>query len=216
MKQCLCILIALLFVNSISAQKNEVYLNDDLIQISQIEFNKMNDLHKFYNLQYETDSSFINVKVQRVKKGKISNEVLNSLKKELSELSHKKNSDEDLIVINYYHGQDRCNSGGNKSILRTRYKRYLKRIEKIPNLSQFFVYKSPEGTSEYGQQLIWIEDKSGTIKNTFFPLQYPCGSSVLIDENGNYYLQKGEYDIEKIIDLVKNKKTTFATINSSY
>lgn len=198
------------------AQKNEVYLNDDLVQISESEFKKMNDLHKFYNLQYETDSSFINIKVQRVRKGKLSGEVWNAIKSELSALSNQEIPENDLIIINYYHGMDGCNSSGNKSHMTAKYKRFLKGINKMPDLSQFFVFKSAEGTTNYGKNINWIHDKSRRIEKTFFPLKYPCGSYVLIDENGNYYLQKGEYDIEQIIDLVKNKKTTFATINSSY
>jgi len=58
--------------------------------------------------------------------------------------------------------------------------------------------------------LKWYKDQSGIIEKTFFPIPYPCGSYVLIDENGNFYVQKGEYNIEEIIYLIKDKKTTFS------
>src|SRR5690606_2360287 len=106
----LFILIFILTVTSISAQKKEVYLNDDLSEISQFEFNKKNDFYKYYSLQFETDSLITNIKVQRVKKGKISNEKLDSIKSELFKLSNQKIPDSNLIIINYYPGLDRCNS----------------------------------------------------------------------------------------------------------
>jgi len=210
----LFILIFILTVTSISAQKKEVYLNDDLSEISQFEFNKKNDFYKYYSLQFETDSLITNIKVQRVKKGKISNEKLDSIKSELFKLSNQKIPDSNLIIINYYPGLDRCNSSGNKSMVRANYKRFLKNLKKFEGVSQFFVYKFPEGKEEYGENLTWIKDNSGLIENTFLPIHYPCGSFVLINDEGDYYVNKGEYSIESIIDLIKDKKTTFANTNS--
>lgn len=69
------------------------------------------------------------------------------------------------------------------------------------------MYKSFEGSERYGKKINWLSDEIGTIKETFFPLNYPCGSYVLIDKSGNYYVQKGEYYILEIIDLLNNKKT---------
>ncbi|MDN6309416.1 MAG: hypothetical protein ACTHY4_08285 [Flavobacteriaceae bacterium] len=74
----------------------------------------------------------------------------------------------------------------------------------MDNINQFFMYKSSEGTRSYGKKIDWISDEFGTIEETFLPLNYPCGSYVLIDEDGNYYVQKGEYYILEIIDLSKN------------
>lgn len=191
------------------AQKKEIYLNDDLVEITQTDFKKTDEPYKFYNLRFELDTLIANVKVQRIRKGKVSNEMLNSIKSELSTISGDLIPSNNIIVINYYHGLDRCNSTGDKSYVRGKYKRFLRKLKKMKNISQFFMYKSPEGTKNYGNQLNWIKDVFGTIEKTFFPLHYPCGSYVLIDSNGNYYIQKGEYNIEQIIDLLKDRKTTF-------
>ncbi|WP_345276028.1 hypothetical protein [Litoribaculum gwangyangense] len=192
------------------AQKKEIYLNDDLFQITQAEFKKTYEPYKFYNLRFELDTLIANVKVQRIRKGKISNELLNSIKSELSTISGDTIPNNNFIIINYYHGLDRCNSSGDKSYARAAYKRFLKKLKKVKNISQFFMYKSLEGTKEYGKQLNWIKDEFGTIEKIFLPLQYPCGSYVLIDLDGNYYVQKGEYNLEEIIDLLIDTKTTFA------
>jgi hypothetical protein len=207
MKTKLFTLILGLITISTFGQKKEMYLNDDLVEITQTDFKKADVPYKFYNLRFELDSLIANVKVQRIRKGKITNELLDSIKSELLTISGDSIPKNNFIIINYYHGLDRCNSPGDKSYVRAKYKRFLKKINKTKNISQFFMYKSPEGTKEYGKQLNWIKDEFGTIEKIFLPLHYPCGSYVLINSDGNYYVQKGEYNIERIIDLLKNKKT---------
>ena len=191
-------------------QKKEIYANDDLIEITKSEFNKEKDLHKSYNMRFVLDTLIVNVKVQRVKKGKVSKIKLDSVRNELSTVSDQNIPKNNILIINYYHGLDGCNSTGDKSYVRGKYKGYLRKLKKLKNVNQFFIYKSPEGTVGYGKQLNWIKDKSGIIEKTFLPIHYPCGSYVIIDENGNFYIQKGEYNIDNIIGLIKNKKKTFA------
>ena len=207
MKTKLFTLILGLITISTFGQKKEMYLNDDLVEITQTDFKKGDVPYKIYNLRFELDSLIANVKVQRIRKGKITNELLDSIKSELLTISGDSIPKNNFIIINYYHGLDRCNSSGDKSYVKAKYKRFLKKINKTKNISQFFMYKSPEGTKEYGKQLNWIKDEFGTIEKIFLPLHYPCGSYVLINSDGNYYVQKGEYNIERIIDLLKNKKT---------
>ena len=205
----LTLTLGLLTISTFS-QKKEIYLNDDLIEITQTSFKKNDEPSKFYNLRFELDSLIANVKVQRIKRGKVSIELLNSIKSELSTISGDTIPKNNLVVIIYYHGLDKCYSSSGKPYAQGKYKWVLKKIRKMENVNQFFMYKSPEGIKNYGKQLNWIEDEFGTIENIFLPLKYPCGSYVLIDENGNYYVQKGEYNAERIIKLLKDKKTTFA------
>ena len=210
MKKTILYLIVGLFYSLTFGQSEEVYLNDDLINISKSEFYKKTEQSKNYNLRFDLDTLIVNVKVLRVKKGNISKIKLDSIRNELSNLSNQKIESNNLLVINYYHGLDRCNSGGNKSYMVEKYKQYLKRLKKIENVNQFFMFKSSEGTKEYREQLKWIQDKSTIIERTFLPLDYPCGSFILIDEHGNYYTRKGEYNIYDIIGLIKKRKKTFA------
>lgn len=197
MKKLFTLILGLSIISTF-AQKKEIYLNDDLVEITQADFKKTDDPYKFYNLRFELDTLIANVKVQRIRKGKVSDELLNSIKSELSTISGDSIPNENFIVINYYHGLDRCNSTGDKSYVRRKYKRFLKKMKKMKNVSQFFMYKSPEGTKDYGKQLNWIKDEFRTIEKTFLPLHYPCGSYM------------GEYNIEKIIELLKDKRTTLA------
>ncbi len=208
MKQVLILFFLGVIYNSFG-QTKEIYLNDNLKNISKSEFNETTKEHT-YNLKFDLDTLIVNVKVLRVKKGKISTQKLDSIKANLSESSGKEINENSIIIINYFPGLDKCNSGSGSSFLREKYSRYLRKINKNENVSQFFVYKTIEGTKKYGRKLKWFSDIGNLIERTFFPIHYNCGSFALIDEKGNYYLTKGEYDIEKIIDLIKDKKKTFA------
>ncbi|WP_435415498.1 hypothetical protein [Polaribacter aestuariivivens] len=189
-------------------QVKEIFLNDDLVNITESEFKKTIK-EPTYNLKFDLDTLIVNVKVLRIKKGEISKQKLDSIRTVLSNSSKKEINKNDILIINYFPGLDRCNSGQGSSFLRQKYSRYLRKIKKTENVSQFFVYKSFEGTKKYGRKLEWIPDDTNLIEKTFFPLHYNCGSFALIDKNGNFYITKGEYDISKIIDLIKNKKKTF-------
>jgi len=213
-KKTLIFILAMLSIISF-AQKKEIYLDEDsiqredLIEISKNKFDITVKGYIYFNFQFDLDSLILNVKVQRIKKGQIPNKSLDSIKSELLIISGKTIPDGNVIVINYYHGLDRCHSSGNKSYISSGHKRFSKKINEIENVSQFSMYKSSKGIKKYGNKSYWIKDEFGTIQKMFLPLHYPCGSYVLIDENGNYYIQKGEYAFKEIFDLLKNKKTTF-------
>jgi hypothetical protein len=201
-----------LFSISVFSQKKVVYLNDDLKEITFEEFKKNDDYSKFYNLKIESDSIIANVNVQRIKKDKIPKKVLDSIRTELSINSNTIIPNQNIIVINYFHGIDKCNSSGDKSYVREKYRIYTKKIKKNKTITQFFIYKSPEGIVDYGNDLDWLEDKNKIFERMFLPIHYPCGSFILLDEHGNYYICKGEYDIYSILDLLKNKETFEDTI----
>ncbi|WP_339889944.1 hypothetical protein [uncultured Flavobacterium sp.] len=192
-------------------QKNDIYVNEDLEVISKEEFNKNHFTEGYLYLKYETeiDSVFANINVQREKKGKISSDLLDSIKLSLStEVNYF--SENEFIVINYYPGKDACNSFGKRDMTIDRYRDYLRKIRKNKKAKQFFVCKSSEGTERY-LKTSWIKDKDSIIEKAFFPLHYPCGSFVLIDSIGNYYSYKSEYNMDSIFKLLKDENTFINT-----
>lgn len=197
-------------ISFLSAQKKQVYVNDDLEYISKQEYDR-NSGDDYLNLKFDADSIYLNVSAKRIKKGKISNSQLNALKADLA-ISSAYFDKEDKIVIYYYPGQDACNSSGNKEMTRMNYQEYLKKLKKHQNIKQFFVYKSPEGTAAYGN-IDWIKDKNKLIETLFFPVHYPCNSTVIIDGYGNYYSRRGENNINEVFKILKDKKTFTNTAN---
>ncbi len=208
----LMLLFGLLVIPSY-AQKNNVYLNDDLVKISETEYSTTNNSPEYFNIHFELDTSFVHVKVQRIKKGKISQKQFNALKSELAEISGTSIPDKNVILINYYHGQDACNATIKQ--VKPVYKKFLRKLKKVENVSQIFMYKSLKGAEEYSKNFNWINDRYSTIENTFLPLHYPCGSYVMIDNEGNYFVHKGEYNIFRIIEFLHDQKNTFDQTKSA-
>ena len=204
----LIIVIGLIHMSSFG-QAREIYVNDDLINISKAEFDEKTDEQLYFDIRLESDTLIINVKVDRFKKGRITKTQHDAIRRELSAARHQKIDEQTIVVINYYPGLDRCNSTGLSHYRKESYERYIKKIKRFKNVNQFFVYKSPEGTREYGEKLKWYKDNSAIIENIFFPIHYPCGSYVLIDSKGNYYAQKGEHSTSTIISLLKDEEATF-------
>lgn len=199
------LLVLILNCLNLVGQNQMIYANDDLEIITKKEFDKIKKEDGYLKLKFTADTVLVNVNVKRVKKGKISISLLDSIKSNLSSDSEYFNKN-DIVVINYYPGKDNCNTTGNKNSAKLNFNFYFKRIKKQKNVKQFFVYKSIEGTESYGD-LDWLNDKEGFIENIFFPIHYPCGSFVLIDSKGNYYCYRSEYNFEEIFNLLWSEDT---------
>lgn len=63
----LIIVIGLIHMSSFG-QAKEIYVNDDLINISKAEFDKKTDKQLYFDIRLESDTLVINVKVDRIKK----------------------------------------------------------------------------------------------------------------------------------------------------
>lgn len=199
------------FCNFISfSQKKELYVNDDFEYISKTEFDKKSDQPLDYNLRFELDSTYLNVKVSRYKKGKIELKVLDSIKNEFYKNKNEEFSDNDIFLINYYPGNDKCSSDGYKSNFKSKYNQYRRRFDKIENLKQLFVYKSDDGLKVFGNKIDWQSDINNLIEKTFYPIPYPCGGYVIIDSKGNYISERGEYSYWK--GLINEIKTFANTV----
>ncbi len=197
-----------IFLNSMFAfgQVKEIYANDNLQIITKSEFDKVIDGPKILNMTFDLDSLKIHVKVETIKKGNIAKSKLDTIRNQLSILSDRHIPKDNIIVIDYFQVFDKCWETSNRSFVEARYKNYLKRLNRKDNVSQFFMFKTPEKLSFFGKNLKWIEDKYSTIEKTFFPIQYPCGGYVLIDNKGNFYVQKGEGN-RGAIDVLDDKNT---------
>ena len=207
MKTPLTSLLILLNVLMSFGQKKELYVNDDFEYISKTEFDKKTRQPIDYDLRFELDSAYINMKVSRYKKGKIELKVLDSIKEAFFKDKDVEFSDNDVFLINYYPGDDKCSTDGYKSNFKSKYKQYRSQFDKVENLKQLFVYKSDDGLKKFGNKIDWQSDSNTLIENTFYRIPYPCGGYVIIDSKGNYISERGEYCYSKIL---LNEIKTFA------
>lgn len=187
------------------SQKKELYVNDDFEYITKTEFDKKPEYKLDYIRRFDLDSCYLNVKVSRYKKGKIKISLLDSIKKSFNDVNLEKLYADDILVINYYPGNDPCSSSSYKKNFTEKYNQFYKKINNIAKVKQLFVYKTHEGLKDFGGNMHWQPDRFNLIENTFYPIHYPCGGYVIIDSKGNYISERGEYCYTEM--LIKEIKT---------
>jgi len=196
------------------SQEKEIYLNDNFTLITKAEFQKNSENELDYNLRFKTDTTFVNIKVQRIKKGKIPLKLLDSIKNNLSKNSDQIIDSNDALFINYYPGNGPCSTKGYKNNFKNEYQRFYQKFEKMENLKQFSVYKSLIGLKEFGTKIKWIPDNKNLIEKNFYPIHYPCGGYLIINSDGTYLSQRGEYCYSKTLIEKLKLLPTSVMVNS--
>lgn len=192
--------------------KKELFFDIDSIPITKSEFLKRTD-HTI-NVGGKTEDNnvilnklFIRKKIDSLSLGKYS-----QLKNYLN-LTPSKNADlnDKIIVINYYSGLDKITHGEGKSQWNIYYKSYPKKLNKMGNIAQFWIYKYDDNLEHHhADRINWLYDKSGLIEKTFFPYHFNSGSCVVILPNGKYYSYFGEYGPDEVYAGIEELKKNYA------
>ncbi|WGK64983.1 hypothetical protein [Croceiramulus getboli] len=202
--------VLLLIAISSLAQTKETYVDGDLNQIAKTVFDQ-NDLSRsHYRLRVDLDTLIAPIKVQRNRKGKLAPDTLKTIKSLLAKSTGQTVPDNHTLAINYHHGPNACLKEAHKPVWKYLIKKYYRKLEKLENVSSFFLYNQAEGLDQFDDRISWTPDPDLIITQQFFPIHYPCGSFVLIDPDGNYYLNRGEYHLHRIIDLLRVPEDTFS------
>ena len=99
-----------------NAQKPKLYLGTALQKISETQYNKI-EKESHLLLSYQSDSLEVFVKMKREITGVLSKKELKNLRLGYEISSSKKLNPQQGIVIQYYPGEDPCNSSGNSSFV---------------------------------------------------------------------------------------------------
>lgn len=199
MKKIIILLFAIATHQILFSQKKEIYINDNLEEISKDEYNKRNKNYRFQNI--ETDSVLYKVRVEHEGNGKLTTSNLNIVKKRLNIPENNTKN----IVINYYQGLDKCNehSDTNPYVIDD-IKTYTRKFKSI-NSNLYFVYREKNGLKNRLKKANCVDDTSGTIENLFFRMKYPCNSAIVIFSDGHYKIFRGEYIWETVLNTAKEK-----------
>ncbi|WP_439128099.1 hypothetical protein [Polaribacter sp.] len=199
------ILLILFICQFTSAQKKELYVNDDYVLIGKETYNKNIPGKYFTYFKQENDSLIIYIKSPSIKVGRIKDSVHNKIKYYLKELTNKKIDEKNTIIINYFPENDKClgNRRWNSSIL-YKFKKFVKNVKSKENISQFFIFKDESVVKNFKRKFTWYLDKNQIIEKEFFKLHYLCFSYIIIKPNGNYYSKRGEYDINKLLEKIQD------------
>ena len=189
--------------------QTEVYVNEWQETISKEEYDKEESESYFY-LDYETEDLIVHVKAKRTLKGSLEKMTHELLRENLYSRLGEDINESAVMVIIYSPGMDDCLRTGNRSSIRSSFRRLKTTIENIDHTDLFYVYNEPEANKTYGKDLNWIQDKQKIIQELFFPIHFPCGSFVLIDQKGNYYAFRGEYAVDQIMEGLNEPEITFS------
>ena len=186
------------------SQKKKYYLDENNRQITKGEFKNFDiGNYKYLKLSYENDTAKVRKIEKRELKGKLDKEKYHQIIKFLAKKDSKTVDSTKTIIINYHPGKDECNTTGNSEYVINLYRNFLADIKLIRNVNQYFFYKSQSGLEFFKGNFDWLADDERIFEKSFFPIQYPCGSYLIIYPNRDYYVYKGEYYILEILQKVK-------------
>jgi len=187
-----------------SQNKKIIFADEDLNILSKEEYLNNPLQKKHFEYEVKNDSSIIRVKVERQKFGRIDKATNQKIRVYLQNLSNYPIDSSKTIVINYFPSVDKCQGKDNwNSFFIQKCNSYIKRLEKINNISQFFIFKDKNSVKNFGRKFKWYKDEDKLIEKNFFKFHYPCFSYVIIKPNGNYYSERGEYNISSIPEKLK-------------
>lgn len=184
-----------------SQSKINKYYNTNFENISEKEFNDFLSKDNYRYNGFELEDQFAFILYQRKTKGKLSAPELEELNKSLLK---KGNINNNITIIIFYPGKDNCNGMERISTWNVFDNDYLKKVTKTNSINHFWIYKSDENLKYYHPKKVdWKKDDDQIIEKLFFKMHYPCASSAVIDKDGNYILNLGEFGKQHIWEDLK-------------
>lgn len=207
MKKILPLIFTLILINfqTVFSQSKAMKFYDVNFQnISEKEFKNLSKQKNYRINQYDLEDQIANILYQPKTKGKLTREQFDMLKDHVDKLNPLRDG---YIIIIYYPGKDRCNGREGNSTWNIFDRDYQKEINKLIVTNQYWIYKNDENLKYYYPKKInWKKDENQFIENLFFKMHYPCFSSVVIDQEGNFISNLGEFGKQSIIEDIKALK----------
>ncbi len=184
-----------------SQEKKAVFYNENDEEVTEtIFFNHINHAQNL-DLYFENDTLITGILVKKINYGHLNDSIFKCLQKNLSPDKELTN---ELTVVVFYPGKDKCNAIGWNSKWNIFDYDYLKTLTKISNYSHFWIYKDDENLQYYYPKKVkWEKDKNQFIEKLFFQFHYPCSSAVIFDKKGNYISCLGEFGKSEIWKMAK-------------
>lgn len=187
--------------DSDNQENNLQYYDKDNNRISVTEFDELEKKGGFYTIT--SDSLKISKLTPKKEKGTLENK--NQWIIHLEKLTGRKIDSNRPIILIFHPGKDPCNSSGTATPETTKewYGQLEKGTNRIAKTEPIYISKVPEDLKERDKVVNWHEDKGQVIETRFFKFHYPCGSFVIIAENGDYFSSFGEYDKQYLWKMLK-------------
>ena len=199
----LYIFFLLLTPSIVFSQKKKYFFDINGNIITEKEYKKIKDNPlEYFKIKAVSDTAKIFTVEKRELKGRLSNDSFNRLVLYLNTISESNVDSSKTIIINYYPGFDKCRATSGRDYVNSLYEIFLKEINSIEKVENYFICKSFDGIEFYDKSIKWKIDKDRFIESNFFPNHYPCGSFLILYPDKNYYIYKGEYYILEILNKI--------------
>lgn len=196
--------LAFIFFISLNAQvKPDKYYNDEFIEIGKEDYDKQEGVVKIF---YDLEDQIAHFYYFHKKRGKLSSENFSLLKSTLNEMG---GYEDGTAIIIYYPGVDSCNKKNKPTTWNIFDKKIRKAMENVVGNNVYWVFHDDEDIKYYHPKKVkWQPDKDKVLQKLFFKVHYPCSSSAVIDKEGNYILNLGEFgknEMAKDLDEISRK-----------
>lgn len=173
------------------------YFDENNLEISEAAFEKLRCTAEFIDIV--GDSSHHKKLTFREKRGRVNDiKLLQSLIERNLNIAL---DDNKPLVIIYYPGKDRCNSGSStdRQWLKNWHNGLAEGLQQQAQVQPIYIYKTnDEGLKKYKDIVTWNKDPQATIERLFFEHHYHCGSFVVVAKDGEYLSYFGEYAPESV------------------
>lgn len=216
--------------NTFYAQ-DKFYLDENIVEIDSIEFNKKCKIHILKCIRYKTNVVEVHKVLYNFKFGNISTIEYEQIKKMLIQKSVKTINDDAILLVNYRdslydfeirkksydtHINEHKYAKHHKFTFKTfdksrkkwisKQQKCSSKIEKRFNTAAFYVYNYDYGSIEHYPDLEWIKDRS-IFKNIFFQI-YGNYRYLVLKPDGEYFLCGNHFSDSNLKYLLKNKDWT--------
>lgn len=203
LKLTLAFLVFIFFISLNAQIKPDKYYNDQFIEISKEDYDKQKGaVKKVFDLKDQKAYFFYFPKTR----GKLSSEDFNLLKSTLNEMG---GYEEGTAIIIYYPGVDPCNKNTRLTTWNIFEKKIRKTMKEAADDNVYWVFHNDEDIKYYHPKKVkWQPDKDKVLQKLFFKVHYPCFSSAVIDKEGNYILNLGEFgkhEMAKDLEEISSK-----------
>lgn len=186
-----------------SGKKIDRYFDENEREISKKEFKKHDGWQAgFSKFEFETDSCTLHIIDRNPARGKIGPATMTEIRALLSLQTQAPIDTSKVLVIQFSPGLDPCSDYEFKPLVKANYKAFNKKIARLEGVSSFYFHKKGADMSRDEKYANWLPDETQILRRTFFWYDYPCGSYVVIAPNGDFYVQKGEYEIHGIFEAI--------------
>lgn len=204
MKKILLLLLAV-YSTGLFAQKKELYMTEHRQKLTKAEYLEMRKDSRYLGLNLENDDHYLNLIVERERRGKLSEEGFVHLKDYLAESSGGTFNESGFTVIYYITGQPIMEPGFASKWIALNKSNIKKMKRRYPGLMHYLFYHKNQVNINRDSQsnITWFPDEEELLKKLFYKYDIYYNNFTVIDSQGNYITFLGESGAKQVFERLE-------------